>query len=82
MKPPDVVIEVLSPDDKMHDVFRKCRQYVRIGIPAVFVLDPESKDAWVWSRHTDNLERTSALDLPNGRTIPTHLVWEEMDHRK
>ncbi len=81
-KPPDVVIEVLSPDDRMHDVFRKCRQYARIGIPAIFVLDPESKDAWVWSRHTDNLERASTLDLPNGRTIPTHLVWEEMDRRK
>ena len=81
-KPPDVVIEVLSPDDKMRDVFRKCRQYVRIGVPAIFVLDPESKDAWVWSRHTDNLERINTLDLPNGRTISTHLIWEEMDRRK
>jgi Uma2 family endonuclease len=81
-KPPDVVIEVLSPDDKMQDVFRKCRQYARIGAPAIFVLDPESQDAWIWNRHTDNLERIDSLDLPNGQTIPIRLVWEEMDRRK
>jgi Uma2 family endonuclease len=41
-KPIDVVAEILSPD-RMSRVFEKCRQYARIRITKIFVLDPESK---------------------------------------
>ncbi|MGA8025842.1 MAG: Uma2 family endonuclease, partial [Bryobacteraceae bacterium] len=56
-KPVDIVAEILSPDDAMTKVFDKCRNYARIGIPQMFVFDPESKTAWERSRETDNLER-------------------------
>jgi Uma2 family endonuclease len=39
-KPIDVAIEILS-DDQMTGLFERCRQYVRIGIPQIFVFDPE-----------------------------------------
>jgi hypothetical protein len=55
---------------------------MRIGVRATFVLDPESHDAWVWKLPTDNLKRTSLLELPNGRNIDTQLIWEELDWRK
>jgi Uma2 family endonuclease len=77
----DVVAEILSPDDRMSRVFEKCRQYARIGITKIFVLDPESKAIWEWSRETGNLERVSMMNLPNGRNIAVADVWSELDLR-
>ncbi|MGI9075604.1 MAG: Uma2 family endonuclease [Bryobacteraceae bacterium] len=59
-KPVDIVAEVLS-DDPMTKVFEKCRNYARIGIPQIFVFDPESNAAWEWNRETENLERIQTL---------------------
>jgi Uma2 family endonuclease len=80
-KPVDVVVEVLSPDDRMQRVIEKCRQYVRIGIPAIFIMDPELRYAWEWSRTTENLERISAMLLPNGEKISVVDLWKDLDRR-
>jgi Uma2 family endonuclease len=79
-KPVDIVAEILS-DDPMTKVFEKCRNYARIGIPQIFVFDPESKAAWEWSRETDNLERIQALRLRNGSTLEVNEIWAELDAR-
>ncbi len=76
-KPIDVVAEVLSPGDPMSRVFEKCRQYARIGIPKIFVFDPELRYAWEWSRETENLERIAVMQLPNGNTIQVADIWNE-----
>lgn len=80
-KPVDVVVEVLSPEDRMSRVFEKSRQYARIGVPAIFVMDPEARYAWQWSRETANLERIDAMHLPNGREIRIADIWRELDTR-
>jgi Uma2 family endonuclease len=79
-KPVDIVAEVLS-DDPMTKVFEKCRNYARIGIPQMFVFDPESRTAWEWSREADNLERTDALRLRNGSTLGVNEIWAELEAR-
>lgn len=78
-KPVDIVAEILSPDDPMPQVFKKCRNYARIGILRIFVFDPESRDAWEWSRQTDNLERITQLDFPHGNTIVVADIWQKLD---
>jgi Uma2 family endonuclease len=80
-KPVDIVAEILSPDDPMSRVFEKCRHYVRIGIPQIFVLDPELQLAWEWSRRTENLERVDSLRLGNGVVMETRDVWLELERR-
>ena len=80
-KPVDIVVEVLSPDDPMTRVYEKCRQYTRIGIPQIFVFDPESKTAWEWSRETHNLETIQALHLANRSMLPVAEIWAELDAR-
>lgn len=80
-KPIDIVAEVLSPGDPMSRVFEKCRQYERIGIPQIFVFDPELHYAWEWSRETENLERISAMQLRNGSTIQVADIWSELSRR-
>lgn len=81
-KPVDIVAEVLSPLDPMARVYAKCRQYQRIGIPTIFVLDPHDQNGWQWSAETDNLERISQMDLPNGSRIPLQTLWDELDRRR
>jgi len=81
-KPIDVVAEVLSPEDRMQLVYRKCREYERIGIGAIFVLDGEYKEVWEWSRQTHNLERVDQLVLPNGVFIAVQRIWDELDRRR
>ncbi len=79
-KPVNIVAEVLS-DDPMTKVFEKCRNYARIGIPQIFVFDPESQTAWEWSRETDNLERIQNVRLGNGSTLEVNDIWAELDAR-
>jgi Uma2 family endonuclease len=73
------VIEVLSPDDAMPRVFQKARNYVRVGIKSLFIVDPEGRDAWEWSLETDNTERIQAIRLPDGFALPVSTLWEELD---
>jgi Uma2 family endonuclease len=72
------VIEVLSEDDPLPMLFKKCRNYVRIGIPRIFLVDPESRNAWEWSVQTENIERISVFYLPEGN-FAVDSVWEELD---
>ena len=74
-----MVVEILSPEDRMSRVFEKCRQYARIGILKTFVLDPQLQYAWEWSRETENLERVSNLLLPNGRATNVAEIWQDLE---
>jgi Uma2 family endonuclease len=80
-KPVDVVVEVLSPDDRMERVIEKCGHYVRIGIRAVFVLDPKLRYAWAWDRQVENLERITIMILPNGQQIEIAKLWRSIDQQ-
>ncbi|HEX5105864.1 MAG TPA: Uma2 family endonuclease [Pirellulaceae bacterium] len=39
---PDAVFEVRSPGDRRSEIYRKICEYHDIGVPAVYVLDPET----------------------------------------
>jgi Uma2 family endonuclease len=80
-RPVDILAEILSPDETMAFVFKKCRQCVRIGIPQIFIFDPEARDAWESSRKTDNLERITQLLLGNGARLDISEIWAELDRR-
>ncbi len=75
----DVVIEILSPDDRMTRVLEKCRHYTRIGTQAVFWIDPESRIGWIWDREMENLERVYVFNLPNQQSIQLSDVFAELD---
>lgn len=77
-KPLEIVVEILSPDDRMSQVLSKCRHYSRIGIEKVFVVDPESQDGWEWDGKSERLERVQHLALTNGRTVALAHLWREV----
>lgn len=46
-KAPLLCIEILSPDDRMTDVWEKIEEYVAMGVEAVWVIDPQRRRAFV-----------------------------------
>ncbi len=41
--PPFIVIEILSPDDRMSEVLNKLGEYRQWGVPHVWLVDPHAK---------------------------------------
>ncbi len=54
--PPDVVIEVLSPDDRPGRVAAKVQEYLNVGVTTVVVLDTEDDLALVYQAGQPTLE--------------------------
>jgi Uma2 family endonuclease len=46
---PDLVVEVLSPDDRWPAVQAKVAEYLEAGVLEVLVLDPEGRRAFLFS---------------------------------
>ena len=62
-QPPLVVIEILSPDDRYHDVVEKLDEYRIWGVPNVWLVDPLAKRFAVY---TDwGFQYVSSLALPD-----------------
>jgi Uma2 family endonuclease len=49
MHPPVLVIEVLSPCDRLQDLQARMDDYFSMGVPAAWVIDPVAKRAWQWT---------------------------------
>jgi len=45
-KPPFICIEILSPEDRMKRVQERIADYLEMGVPYVWVLDPETRQAY------------------------------------
>jgi Uma2 family endonuclease len=63
--PPDLAVEVLSPDDRPADVRDKVDDYLTHGTPIVLVLDPDEQSVTAHRRFMQPLELTTddTLDL-------------------
>jgi Uma2 family endonuclease len=46
-KPPFLCVEVLSPEDRVSRIETRIQDYLKMGVPYVWVLDPETKQAYV-----------------------------------
>ena len=61
--PPLVVIEVLSPDDRMAAVLEKLEEYRGWGVRHVWLVDPHSRRMYVWDAGLREVERLAAVEL-------------------
>ncbi len=71
--PPDLAIEVLSPNDVTYQTDNKIKEYFGAGFPLIWVADPNLRTITVYSRNgrpaifTENDEITAESALPGFR---------------
>ncbi len=78
-EPVEIVVEILSPEDKLIHVIKKYHQCERIGTRRIFVLDPVDKFAWQWK--AGSLEAITQLLLPNGATVALEQIWRQLEEQ-
>jgi Uma2 family endonuclease len=60
--PPLIVIEILSPDDRMSVVLAKLEEYLNWGVPHVWFVDPHTRVLSVYDR--TGLHTVSQFEIP------------------
>jgi len=58
-----VVIEVLSPDDRMAAVLEKLEEYRGWGVRHVWLVDPHSRRMYAWDAGLREVERLAAVEV-------------------
>ncbi|HTS77251.1 MAG TPA: Uma2 family endonuclease [Bryobacteraceae bacterium] len=68
--PPLLIIEIASPDDKMHDLLEKFEEYRAWGVPHICMVEPELKKLYVYDR---GLKEMNQLELGDFAITPAEL---------
>jgi len=50
---PDLVAEIISPEDRWQDVRQKIEEYFEIGVDSVWIVEPENTAVLVYQSATD-----------------------------
>lgn len=79
---PELVVEVLSPEDRAMDVTQKLREYFGIGVRLVWLVDPAAQVVSVYHSLSDVRERKegdrlSGDDVLPGFEVPVAEIFEE-----
>jgi Uma2 family endonuclease len=61
---PLLCLEVVSPDDRIHDITSRAEDYIQLGVPETWIFDPETQKVYVYS--------TAGLHEVPGGTPPPH----------
>jgi Uma2 family endonuclease len=64
LEKPDLVIEILSPDDRPAEVLRKIADYLQAGIPRIWIVDPYQRT--VMEADAAGFRETANLMLETG----------------
>lgn len=67
---PDLVVEILSPNDAWIEVTQKLREYFAIGVRLVWVTDPQIRSVYAYRALTDVREFTENDNLPGDDVLP------------
>ena len=76
--PPEIAVEVLSPDDRASDLQDKIDDYLAFGIPCVWVIRPETRRAWIYTADGTREARDGLLRNPaNDVVIPLASIFAD-----
>ena len=67
--PPDLAIEVISPDDRRELIGDKLRDYLAAGVRLVWLVDPESRTVMVYTGNTRGVEYVETDTLDGGDVL-------------
>ncbi len=68
--PPDLVVEVLSPDDRRKHVREKIKDYVKNGVKLVWLVDPEFRTVTVYAGSLRGMELDESETITGGDVLP------------
>lgn len=68
--PADLVVEVLSPDDRRKHVREKIKGYVKSGVKLVWLVDPEMRTVTVYSGSLRGAELDESETITGGNVLP------------
>jgi Uma2 family endonuclease len=63
--PPLLIVEVSSPDDRLHDLLQKFAEYQQWGAQHIWLVEPELKRCHVYDR--GSLREVSRFELPESQ---------------
>jgi len=77
-KPPFLCVEILSPEDRAGRMQRKIADYLRAGVRYVWVIDPRTRDAFIYTASgmravQDGILRTEDPEIQ----VPLETLFEE-----
>jgi len=67
---PDLVVEVLSPNDSWPEVTQKLREYFAIGVRLVWIADPQTRRVYAYRALDDVRQFTESDDLSGEDVLP------------
>lgn len=79
---PELVVEILSPDDRWEEVRQKIEEYFAIGVERVWIVEPENRSVLVY-RSVTEMERLAEADTLEGEgplagfTLPVASLFAE-----
>jgi len=68
--PPDLAVEVLSPEDTASELLRKVEEYLQAGVPLIWVVDPATQTVTVYRSLQDVHIVSSDQQLEGGEAVP------------
>ena len=68
--PPDLAVEMLSPEDTVSEVQKKVEEYLAGGVPLVWVVDPANQKVTVYRSLEDIRILSADQELDAGEVIP------------
>lgn len=68
--PVDLVVEVLSPNDRRSEVREKIGEYIAAGVPIVWLVDPDAETVMVYSGTMRGVEYGPTDTIDAGEIIP------------
>jgi Uma2 family endonuclease len=67
---PELVVEVMSPEDRWNEVMKKLADYFSIGVRLVWVIDAETQSVYAYRSLTDVRHFTAHDTLPGDDVLP------------
>ena len=67
--PPDLAVEVLSPEDTASEIQKKVEEYLTAGVPLVWVVDPANQRVTVYRSLQDVKVLTADQELDGGPVL-------------
>ncbi len=67
---PDLVVEVMSPDDRWSEVMKKLGEYFSIGVRLAWVVDPDTESIYTYRSLTDVRHFAKSDTLPGDDVLP------------